>query len=229
VAGHGMRAAPGAIWRVRVDPATRRVSYRTIGDLPPVGICGSGLIDCIAEFLLAGIVDRAGQFTDGRHEFVLVTAEESGTGNVIAVTQRDIDSFLRTKGAVNAALETLLAAVGCGLEDVGYLFVAGAFGEYVDLESAVTVGLYPDLPRHRIVRLGNSALEGARQVLLSETCRREAEEIARRITYFQLNASTEFMGRFAGSRFLPHTNLDLFPTVKARLEARRGPAARGPS
>jgi len=216
----GMMALPGAIERVRIDPRTRRVTYRTIGDLPPLGLCGSGLVDCLAEMLLAGIVDRSGRFTDGADRFTVVPARESGTGRDIVITQTDIANLLRTKAAVTAALETLLDAVGCRLQDIACFYAAGAFGQHLDVESAITIGLYPDLPRDRIVRLGNSALEGARRVLLSSSDLREVEEIARRITYFELNVNQEFMQRFAGSRFMPHTDLDLFPTVKARLAAR---------
>lgn len=127
---------------------------------------------------------------------------------------------MRTKGAVNAALETLLEGVGLGIGEIERFYAAGAFGQYLDPESAITIGLFPDLPRERIVRLGNSSGEGARQVLLSNQKRLEAEEIARRITYFELNASQQFMNRFAGSKFLPHTNLDYYPTVKEKLKRR---------
>ncbi|RJQ32052.1 MAG: DUF4445 domain-containing protein [Peptococcaceae bacterium] len=218
VARAGMRAAPGAIDRVRIDPVTGKICYHTIGDLKPAGICGSGLVDCLAEFLLNGIIDRSGYFQDGCASFTLVPAAESATGVEIAITQTDINNFMRTKGAVNAAVETLLEGVGLELWAVDRFYAAGAFGHYLCLESAVTIGLYPDLPRERMIRLGNSAGEGARQVLLSNRKRLEAEEIARRVTYFELNASQQFMNRFIGSRFLPHTNLDYFPTVKAKLQ-----------
>ncbi|WP_027719195.1 ASKHA domain-containing protein [Desulfovirgula thermocuniculi] len=217
VAASGMRAEPGAVNRVRIDPQTREVHYTTIGGAPPVGICGSGLVDCLAEMFLAGIIDRAGRFKDGRDRFVVVSAEESATGKEIAVTQLDIHNFMRTKGAVNAALELLLESVGLSLSDIEYFYAAGAFGQYLDLESAITIGLYPDLPRERMVRLGNASGEGARLALLSGAIRREGEAIARNITYIELNANQTFMNKFVGSKFLPHTNLDLFPTVKAKL------------
>lgn len=217
VARAGMRAEPGAIERVRIDPETGRVCYHTIGGIKPAGICGSGIVDCLAEFLLNGIIDRSGYFQDGSNSFTIVPATESASGLEIAITQMDINNFMRTKGAVNAAVETLLEGVGLDMWAIKRFYAAGAFGHYLCLESAVTIGLYPDLPRDRMIRLGNSAGEGARQVLLSNQKRLEAEEIARRVTYFELNASREFMSRFVGSKFLPHTNLDYFPTVKARL------------
>jgi len=220
VARAGMRAEPGVVEAVTIEPGTLKVHYRTVGGEPARGICGSGLIDCLAEFLLNGIIDRSGHFRNGRASFTIVPAGESATGEDIVVSQMDINNFMRTKGAVNAALETLLEGVGVGLADLDRFYAAGAFGQHLNLESAVTVGLYPDLPREKMIRLGNSSGEGARQVLLSNRKRLEAEEIAGRITYFELNANQQFMNKFVSSKFLPHTNLDYFPTVKARLAER---------
>ncbi|OAT81757.1 ASKHA domain-containing protein [Desulfotomaculum copahuensis] len=220
VAQSGMRAEPGAVDSVRIKPGTGRVRYTTIGNAPPAGICGSGLIDCLAELFLAGIIDRAGHFKDGRTEFVVVPAAESATGKDIVITQVDINNLMRTKGAVNAALEYLLESVGCDYTEINRFYAAGAFGQYLHLESAIAIGLYPDLPRDKMVRLGNASGEGARLVLLANEKRREAEAIARNITYFELNASEVFMNKFVGSKFLPHTNLDYYPTVKAKMMAR---------
>ncbi|MHB1041918.1 MAG: ASKHA domain-containing protein [Eubacteriales bacterium] len=217
VAHSGICAGPGAIDLVRIDPKTSRVSYRTIGGEKPRGICGSGLIDCLAGFLLAGIIDRSGYFRGGLSSFNIVPASQSATGEEISVSQLDINNFMRTKGAVNAALETMLESVGVPFSALGKFYAAGAFGMHLDLESSITIGLYPDLPRDKMVRLGNSSGEGARLVLLSNQKRLEAEEIAGRVTYFELNANQEFMNKFVGSKFLPHTNLDYFPTVKAMM------------
>jgi uncharacterized 2Fe-2S/4Fe-4S cluster protein (DUF4445 family) len=219
VAGAGMRAEPGAIERVAID--SNGVRYRTIGGGPPRGLCGSGLVDAMAELLLAGIIDRSGRFRDGRRSFVLVPAAETATGRDITISQTDLNNLLRTKGAVNAALEYLLESVGLPMRAIARFYAAGAFGQYLPLESAVTIGLYPDLDRRRMVRLGNSSGEGARLVLLSRRKLREAEEIAGRITYFELNASDVFMQKFVGSRFLPHTDLSLFPSVREKF-AQRG-------
>ncbi|HHW43649.1 DUF4445 domain-containing protein [Desulfofundulus thermobenzoicus] len=220
VVANGMRAEPGAVDSVSIDARTGQVHYTTIGGAPPAGICGSGLVDCLAEMLLAGIIDRAGRFKNGQREFVVVPARDSATGKDIVVTQVDIHNFMRTKGAVNAALELLVESVGCQLGDIRRFYAAGAFGHYLHLESAITIGLYPDLPREKMIRLGNASGEGARLVLLSGQKRREAESIARNITYFELNASQVFMNKFVGSKFLPHTNLDYFPTVKEKLMKR---------
>jgi uncharacterized 2Fe-2S/4Fe-4S cluster protein (DUF4445 family) len=220
VVKNGMRAEPGAISELKINPDTGGVSYRTIGDQTPAGICGSGLVDCLAELFLAGIIDRAGKFKGGADRFVVVPAAESATGDDIVVTQMDINNLMRTKGAVNASLELLLESVGCGLEELEKFYAAGAFGQYLHLESSITIGLYPDLPREKMVRLGNSSGEGARQVLLSSEKRRDIESIAKNITYFELNANQTFMNKFVSSKFLPHTNMDYFPTVKARLASR---------
>ena len=111
--------------------------------------------------------------------------------------------------------------VGCAWQEMSKFYAAGAFGQYLPIESAVTIGLYPDLPRSAIVRLGNSSGEAARQVLLSRAKRLEAEAIAAKVTYFELNANPAFMEKFSGSKFLPHTDLDRYPSVKERLQTRR--------
>lgn len=217
VAIHGMRAEPGAVFQVRIDADTGQVSYLTIGGEKAKGLCGSGLVDCLAELLMAGIINRAGKFKGNQQEFIVVPAADSATGKNITFTQVDIDNILRTKGAVNAAVEELLEGVGADMSQIETFYAAGAFGQYLDLESAITIGLYPDLPRERMIRLGNSSGEGARLVLLSEKHRKKAEEIARSITYFELNASATFMNKFVGSKFLPHTNLDYYPTVRDKM------------
>jgi uncharacterized 2Fe-2S/4Fe-4S cluster protein (DUF4445 family) len=221
VAASGMRAEVGAVSRVKIDPVSGKVLYNTIGDGQPIGICGSGLVDGIAELFLAGIIDRSGRFRDGRESFVVVPAGLSGTGSDIVINQLDINNFMRTKGAVNAALDLLLESVGCDLKDLDRFYAAGAFGHHLDIESAVTLGLYPDLPRTKMVRVGNSSGEGARMALMSLQCMRDAGDIASNITYFELNANQEFMNKFVSSKFIPHTNMDYFPSVKKRL-AQRG-------
>lgn len=215
----GMRAESGAIDSV-VIKADRRVEYTTIDQAPARGICGSGLIDCLAELFINGIIDRKAKFTDQRQFMVIVPGLESADGREIIVSQRDIDNLMRTKGAVNTALEVLIEGVGCRWEDIGRFYAAGAFGQYLHIESAVTIGLYPDLPRQRMIRLGNSSGEGARQVLLSNQKRQAAEKIAAKITYFEMNADANFMEKYAGSKFLPHTNLEMYPSVKEKLQQR---------
>ncbi len=219
VVRQGMRAGPGAVERVWIDPRTHRAAYTVMGGGKPRGLCGSAVVDVLAGMLLSGIIDRGGHFCDGREAFVVVPGSEAEYGEDVVITRQDIKNFLRTKGAVNAAVETLLSAVGINTGEIRNFYAAGAFGEHLDVEAAVTLGLYPDLPRERIRLLGNTSLEGARRALLSEDKRRELEEIRRRVTYLELNVSTEFMARFTGSRFFPHTDISLYPSVAKKLRA----------
>jgi len=220
VAASGMRAEQGAISEIQIEQHTGKVQYHTIGGREPMGICGSGLVDGIAEMFLAGLIDRSGRFREGRDYLVVVPSRQSGTGKDIVISQQDISNLMRTKGAVNAALELLLESVGCGLNDLERFYAAGAFGHHLDFESAVTLGLYPDLPRERMVKIGNSSGEGARLALMSRKCIEEARHIAANITYFELNANQEFMNKFVSSKFIPHTNMDFYPSVKKRLRER---------
>lgn len=215
----GMRAEPGAVDHVAIDPKTGWVSYSTVGNLPARGICGSGLVDTLAELFLGGFINRNARFQNGLQEFVVVPAHEAASGEDIVVSQVDINNFMATKGAVNAATDLLMENVGCAWQEISHFYAAGAFGQYLPIESAVTIGLYPDLPRSAIVRLGNSSGEAARQVLLSRSKRLEVEAIAGKVTYFELNANSAFMEKFSGSKFLPHTDLDRYPSVKRRLQA----------
>lgn len=213
----GIRAMPGAIFKVAFDK-NHCLSYQTIDNKPALGICGSGLIDFFAGAFLEGLIDRAGKYYKGDN-YVLVDKKFNAGGEDIAVSQVDIDNLMRTKGAMNAAVGFLLESVGLEMKDIKKFYSAGAFGQYVDVESAITIGLYPDLDRDKMKSLGNSSLEGARQVLLSLAKKKEIEKIADNITYFELNINQDFMNKFVGSKFIPHTNLDYYPSVKAKLAA----------
>ncbi|HBV87857.1 MAG TPA: ferredoxin [Desulfosporosinus sp.] len=214
----GMRAEPGAVDHVSIDPKTGWVEYSTIDNLPAKGICGSGLVDTLAGLFLGGFINRSARFQNGQNEFVIVPAHEAAEGEDIVISQVDINNFMATKGAVNAATDLLMENVGCPWQEISHFYAAGAFGQYLPIESAVTIGLYPDLPRSAILRLGNSSGEAARQVLLSRTKRLEAEAIAEKVTYFELNANAAFMDKFVGSKFLPHTDLERYPSVNQRLQ-----------
>lgn len=220
VTTYGMRAEPGAVDHVSIDSRTGWITYSTIGNMPARGICGSGLVDTLAELFLNGFINRGARFQNVLDEFVVVPAHEAASGEDIVISQVDINNFMATKGAVNAAIDLLMENVGCGWQEISCFYAAGAFGQYLPIESAVMIGLYPDLPRSAIVRLGNSSGEAARQVLLSRTKRLEAEAIAGKVTYFELNANSAFMDKFSGSKFLPHTDLDRYPSVKRRLQTR---------
>ncbi|CAA7601608.1 Protein of unknown function DUF4445 [Acididesulfobacillus acetoxydans] len=216
----GMRAEPGAIDRVSILPGgSPQVEFSTIGNIPARGICGSGLVDTLAELFLHGLVDRRAHLLNGQEQFLLVPRAETDPAldRDIAVSQADIDNLMATKGAVNAAIDLLLENVGCSWQEIHHFYAAGAFGQYLPVESAIAIGLYPDLPRAAIIRLGNSSGEGARQALLSRAKRLEAEAICSKLTYFELNAEPAFMDKFRSSKFLPHTDLARYPSVEKRL------------
>jgi uncharacterized 2Fe-2S/4Fe-4S cluster protein (DUF4445 family) len=228
---YGMYATIGAMERLSYDPATDRVSYRTIGDAKPRGVCGSGLVDALAELLRAGVIDRAGRVNLGftsprvrvrgeRPEFVLVWGEEVGREDDISLGEDDIQNLIRSKSAVYSGVATLLETLGMEAGQVERVLLAGGFGNYIDAENAVTIGLLPDVPLDRIQFVGNTAIAGARLALLSREARRRIQELAGRMTNFELSTVAGYMDRYVSGLFLPHTDLSLFPSVAKQLAAR---------
>ncbi len=224
VASMGMMAAPGVIDKVVIDPESREIRIHTIGELPPIGICGSGLIDLAAQLFLAGMIDLRGKFVreacggrmielDGIRHLTVVEAEASGTGEPLYLSQPDIDALIRSKAAMYTILTTIGNTVGIPLHAIERFYVAGTFGSYIDPRSAITVGMIPDLPLETYVSLGNTSLEGATRALLSAAVRRESQAIRDRITYLELNVNQEFMNLFSAAKFIPHTDRSLFPSV----------------
>jgi len=235
VVRHGMRAASGAIERVAIDRESLVPSCEVIGGVRPRGICGSGLIDLVAELFAAGIIDSRGKFVHparsprvhrrgGADAFVLAGPGETATGAEIAVTQPDLDNLMLSKAAMYTMLTVMTEAAGVTFGQLGSFFIAGAFGAYVAADKAVAIGMVPDIDLAKFRLLGNSSLAGAKRVLLSAGALGEIERIGRSMTYVEMNESREFMARFTAARFLPHTDLDLFPSVRALLE-RRGYSA----
>jgi uncharacterized 2Fe-2S/4Fe-4S cluster protein (DUF4445 family) len=199
----GMRAAPGAIERVHLSEGQVRVV--TIGGQAPVGICGSGILNAVAELLDAGVIDargvlRAGHSrvrpANGRAEFVLADSAETAHGREIVVTRKDVNEIQLAKGAIRAGLEILLKEAGIPADRVEDFIVAGAFGTHLDLPSALRVGMFPALPLERFHQVGNAAGVGARQMLLSRGLRREAAEVAREVTYIELTTRPDFTPMF---------------------------------
>jgi len=195
-----------------------------IGDAEPQGICGSGMIDVLAEMYLAGIIDRKGRFVEGLPtdrirqgdtglEYVLVRQDGDKGESDIVLTSSDIDNIIRTKGAIYAAFKTLIGEMNLTFQDVERFIIAGGFGNYIEIEKAVIIGLLPDLPEDRFHFIGNSSIIGAYLVLLSKEMRLDAEEIAGRMTYIELSVSRSFMDEYMSALFLPHTNMNDFPTV----------------
>jgi uncharacterized 2Fe-2S/4Fe-4S cluster protein (DUF4445 family) len=225
VANIGMRASPGAIDRAILDPVSGEVRIHTIGNEPARGICGSGLIDLVAQLFLSGRIDARGKFVadqcgdrlkraDGMTQFVVVPAADSGTGEDLALTQADLDSLVRSKAAMYTILSTVCRMVNVSMREIRNFFTAGTFGLHIDPRSAITLGMLPDLPLESYKPLGNTSLAGACQVLLSSAARKEIGGIRNRVTYVELNVNQEFMSLFNGARFIPHTDRALFPSVK---------------
>jgi len=228
----GMRASRGAIERIRFlgSPPTANTStdalpveIQTIGQTKPRGICGSGLIDAIAGLFEVGLIDRSGHLLadrsslirqrDGILEVVFVPGSESATGSDIVITQADIENVLRAKAAIYAGARILLESTQHAFDDIERLLIAGGFGSYLDIEKAVLLGMIPDLPVDRIHYVGNTSLLGAKMALLSEEALRRSHEIARSATYFDLITVPHYYEEFMSAKFLPHTDLDLFPSA----------------
>jgi len=196
----GMRAAPGAIERVRIEG--EKVKVHTIGGGAAVGICGSGILDVVAGLLEAGLLDKRGvlkgnhpnlRVANNTKEFVLTPAERSSIGRELKVTRQDVNEIQLAKGAIRAGIEILLEEAGIEDQDIELFIVAGAFGTYLDLESAIRIGMFPDLPRPRFEQVGNAAGSGARKLLVSKQQRRLADEIAREVNYVELAVHPDFM------------------------------------
>jgi len=218
----GMRASRGAIERVAIAE-DGSIDLETIGGGEPRGICGSGLIDAIAGLFEAGILDRAGRLlpdrsprvreVDGRMEFVLVEAGKGRADTDIVVTQPDIENVLRAKAAIYAGAKILLESTERTFADVQQLLIAGGFGNYLDGRKAVLLGMIPDIPVERIHFVGNTSVIGSKMALLSTDALRRSEEIARSATYYDLITYPDYYEEFMSAKFLPHTDLSLFPSV----------------
>jgi uncharacterized 2Fe-2S/4Fe-4S cluster protein (DUF4445 family) len=218
----GMRAGSGAIEKLSIAP-DGSVKYKTIGDADPVGICGTGLLDTLAGLYVNGIIDRTGRLHAGSDkrlkegedglQFQLVMP---GDGRQeIVITQPDIDNLIRSKAGVFAAIRVLMNSTQTKTEDLEAIYVAGGFGNFLDVRAAVTVGMLPDITPDKIHFVGNTSIGGAKTVLMSRKALQTAQQIAESMTYFDLMSHTEYMDEFIKANFLPHTDLSLFPSVKA--------------
>jgi uncharacterized 2Fe-2S/4Fe-4S cluster protein (DUF4445 family) len=220
---HGMRATEGAIEAVKIDPKTYEPSLDVIGNTIPTGICGSGMIDAISEMFFRGIINQKGKFIreiktdrliegDEGWEFVLYKGEKD-----IVLAEVDIENVLRAKAAIYAGISLLIKEVGLSLENIERVYVAGGFGNYLDVDKAIILGMLPDMPKEKFSFIGNSSITGAYLCLLSEKMRKKAEEIAKKMTYMELSVSRNFMDEYMSALFLPHTDMGLFPTVAKLL------------
>lgn len=226
---HGMRGRSGSVETVRIDPESLEPDYESIGDKPPIGICGSGIVDAAAEMLKAGIIGKNGRFDENKLEeserfrkneedvleYVLVWEEESGTGSDITITQKDIREIQKTKGAIQAASRVLMDKLG--VETVDEVLLAGAFGNYIDKESAMIIGLYPECDPDKIESLGNAAGEGAKLALIDKNMKKEADEVPKKVKFVEIAGTDEFENNFMETVYFPHRDLSRYPRVREML------------
>lgn len=227
----GMRASAGAIEKVKINEETLDPELTIIGDCEPVGVCGSGIIDLICQMLLTKVIDRRGKIQKelnnkrirfNEHEigeYVLAFKEEyEGLENDLVINEVDIDSFIRAKGAIYSGASVLIESLGMDFEVIDKVYIAGGIGNNLDIENSVLIGLLPDVDRSKFQYIGNSSLVGSYLTLISSDARHKLEEIGSQMTYVELSVYPTYMDEFVSACFLPHTNIDQFPTVKDLLE-----------
>ncbi|MFW5936828.1 MAG: ASKHA domain-containing protein [Desulfosalsimonas sp.] len=224
----GMRAEEGAIESVSIDRQHFDAEIRTIGGTAPRGICGSGMIELIPEMMLSGIIDQRGKFqlpadhprmgsVAGEPAYILAHAEETAMGEDLVFAETDIDNLLRSKAAVYAGFTVLLNQVGLSFDMVERVIITGGFGQYLDIEKSIALGLLPDIERGKFQYYGNSSIGGAYMALLSDEYRQSANVICNAMTYLDFSTNTSFMDEFTSAQFLPHTHMEAFPTVMEQL------------
>ena len=221
---HGMRASSGAIETVWIDPKTLETGYKTIDETKPRGICGSGIIDTVAQLLKTNVIDDIGRFNKKLNnprlrilgentEFVLAWQKDTSINKDITITRHDIQEILLAKAAVYTGTHILLERLNLKPNDVEKLYIAGAFGTYIDLTNTLTIGMFPEIPTNKIQFVGNTAGSGGRLVLLSEKLRSKAEEIAINTGYIELASDPSFETEFTNALWLPHREKERFPSI----------------
>ena len=219
----GMRATDGAIEACTIDKLTMEPTLSIVGEpgQKAVGICGSGIIDIISELFRCGIINAKGLFiregkrvlrdAHGMGRFVLARPEESETEREISINEVDIDNFIRAKGAIFSAIETLLSAVDMTVEDISHVYVAGGIGSGINMKNSVNIGMFPDVDLDKFSYIGNSSLTGAYAMVMSDEAVAKTAEVAANMTYLELSTHPGYMDAFVAACFLPHTNARLFP------------------
>jgi uncharacterized 2Fe-2S/4Fe-4S cluster protein (DUF4445 family) len=222
----GVRAVQGAIEEAWIDPRTLEPTISTIGDAPPVGICGSGMISLLGEMVVTGVIDKSGHIAaegltdrvrrgDNGLEYVVAWAgEPAGVERDVLIAETDIHNILRAKASIYAGATVLCESVDMHIDQVERVFIGGGFGRHIDIEKAIDIGLLPDLPWERFSYLGNTSLQGAYLALTCREHRAQLDELAGKMTYLELSADNRFMEAFTSALFIPHTDESLFPSVK---------------
>jgi uncharacterized 2Fe-2S/4Fe-4S cluster protein (DUF4445 family) len=215
----GMRAEKGAIERVSLHEG--RILYKTIDNALPKGICGSGIIDLVSVLLNARIINRSGNFIEGRSDqvtevngakrFTLAEASESFSKKPVFITESDIENVITAKAAIFAAMKLLLERLEVRFSDLRHFYIAGAFGNYIDIENAVNIGLIPDIPREYIEFVGNTSIKGAKIVAFYKEALYKIDKIRENTTYYDLMGAHDYVEEFQKALFLPHTDIELFP------------------
>ncbi len=219
----GMRATDGAIEACTLDKDTMEPTLRIVGEAgqKAVGICGSGIIDIISELFRCSVINAKGLFiregrrvrrdAHGMGRFVLAEPEESETGREISINEVDIDNFIRAKGAIFSAIETLLNAVDMSVDAIDHVYVAGGIGSGINMKNAVNIGMFPDVDLEKFTYIGNSSLTGAYAMVMSDAAIETCQKVASNMTYLELSTHPGYMDAFVAACFLPHTNAKLFP------------------
>jgi len=226
----GMRASSGAIEKVNIDPKTFKPEITVIGNVAPIGICGSGIIDLICEMMISGVIDRRGKLVKdlGTNrisfdeneigQYILAFKEECQGDEDVFITEVDIDNFIRAKGAIYSGITMLLTSLGLDFTKIDRLLIAGGIGNSLNVENSIRIGMLPDMDRDKINYIGNSSLMGCYLSLMSEDARNKLEETAKHMTYMELSTEPAYMDEFISSCFLPHTDIERFPSVKKLLQ-----------
>lgn len=222
---HGMRAGTGAIEKLRILP-DGSTEINTIGDGRPAGICGSGLLDTLAELFLSGVIDRTGRLKqdhnprvkEGKEGLEFQLTQPGSSYQEIVITQPDINNLIRSKAGVFAAIRVLMELTQIKPGDIDNVYLAGGFGNYLNTKQAVTIGMLPDVPLEKIQYVGNTSIAGAKTVLLARKALEAAEGIANNMTYVDLMSHSAYMDEFIRAKFLPHTDLSLFPSIRAESQ-----------
>ncbi|AZV58445.1 corrinoid activation/regeneration protein AcsV [Clostridium sp. AWRP] len=225
----GMRASGGAIEKVKIGSDYEPI-ISVIGNEKPLGICGSGIIDLICSMMFAGIIDRKGKIVknlktnrvrfdeNGIGEYILVFKEQYDLDRDVSITDVDIDNFIRAKAAIYSGITTLLNNLGMDFTMIDKIYIAGGIGNSLNIGNAVKIGMLPDIDQDKINYIGNSSLMGCYLTLMSEDARHKLEEIANHMTYVELSVDPLYMDQFVSACFLPHTDIEKFPTVKKLLD-----------
>ena len=219
----GMRATDGAVEACTIDKDTMEPTLTVIGDKGQkvVGICGSGIIDIISELYRCSIINAKGLFSregdrvkrdeHGMGRYVIASAEESETGREISINEVDIDNFIRAKGAIFSAIDTLLQSVDMTVDMIDKVYVAGGIGSGINMKNAVNIGMFPDVELEKFHYIGNSSLTGAYAMVMSDQANEKCAEVAANMTYLELSTYPGYMDSFVAACFIPHTDRSMFP------------------